>query len=118
MTGDGGFATVFAAWVITGLLSLVLMVMTVAGAVSARHRAESAADLGALAAAGHVLDGQACARARWVVERAGAELVGCAVSGWDATVEVAVRPAALIGSARATARAGPVVDGQAVGSER
>ncbi|GAA3025633.1 Rv3654c family TadE-like protein [Actinokineospora globicatena] len=117
---DGGFATVLAAWVITGLLSVVLMVLTFVGAVSARHRAEGAADLAALAAAAHVLDGveQACARAEWVAERMAAELVRCAVSGWDITVEVAVRPVAVVGAARAVARAGPVSGGQAVGSGR
>ncbi len=102
------------------LLSLVLVVAAVANAVAARHRAEGAADLGALAAAAHVVDGvgAACARAKWVVERMGAELTGCAVSGWDALIETRVRSVTLIGPARALARAGPVVDGQAVDSER
>ncbi|RLK59880.1 Rv3654c family TadE-like protein [Actinokineospora cianjurensis] len=118
--GDSGFATVLGLAVIAGVMAVVLMVLTFGGVVAARHRARGAADLGALAAAAHVVDGveSACGRARWVAERMGARLVRCAVSGWDATVEVVVPGVAVVGSAAAAARAGPVSGGQAVGSGR
>ena len=85
--------------------------MAVGGAVVARHRAQSAADLGALAAAQRALDGEvgACAAARGVVEAVGARLDRCVLQGGDAVVVAVVdlhgRTAAL-GPARGLARAG------------
>jgi secretion/DNA translocation related TadE-like protein len=78
-------------------------------AVVARHQAEGAADLAALAAASVAVDGEraACAEARWVVERMGAVLRSCRLSGWDALVEVDVAFGPF-GSAAGRARAGPV----------
>ena len=84
--------------------------------VIARHRAQAAADLSALAAADAVAGGpdQACAAAGALVTRMGAELAQCLVEGLDvivtADVPVAFRIPGLSGvvSARSTARAGPV----------
>jgi secretion/DNA translocation related TadE-like protein len=100
----GGLAVVMAALV--GLLWFV-------AAVAARHRAESAADLAALAAASSAVAGErrACGEARWVAEQMGVELRSCRLSGWDALVEVVAVPPGLageFGSAAARARAGPV----------
>ena len=108
-SADRGAATV---WVVGGI-AVVMVVVTgvllLGAAVVARHRVEGAADLGALAAAGTAVDGErrACAEARWVVERMGAVLRSCRLSGWDALVEADVT-FGLFGSAAARARAGPV----------
>jgi secretion/DNA translocation related TadE-like protein len=90
-------------------MAVMLGVLWFGTAVVARHQAEGAADLGALAAAATVADGErvACAEARWVVVQMGGVLVSCRLSGWDALVEVAVSFAPF-GSAAGRARAGPV----------
>lgn len=91
------------------LMVVVTGVLWFGAAVVARHRAEGAADLAALAAATVAADGEraACAQARWVVERMAAALRSCRLSGWDAVVEVEVAFAPF-GSAAGRARAGPV----------
>jgi secretion/DNA translocation related TadE-like protein len=101
-------------------LAAFAMVTTVAGlgsAVSARHRAESTADLASLAAADVLLGraaGTPCAAARRVLSdnghADGASVLGCRVAGRQVWVRVAVRPAgwvALLGRATASASAGP-----------
>ncbi len=90
-------------------MAVVTGVLWFGSAVVARHRAEAAADLAALAAAVGVVDGEraACADARWVVERMGGVLRSCRLSGWDALVEVDVAFGPF-GSAAGRARAGPV----------
>jgi secretion/DNA translocation related TadE-like protein len=103
----GGIGAVAA--VLGGLLLFVAAVVT-------RHRAESAADLAALAAAGTAVAGEerACAEARWVTEQMDVELRSCRLSGWNALVEVTAPPPAvlsLFGPAAARARAGPVERG-------
>lgn len=89
----------------------VLLCVTVAGAylgavVVARHRAQAAADLAALAAAGRLAAGPeaACARAT-AVARAMRTDAGCVVDDLD--VVVTVRIAVLGGASSAAARAGP-----------
>jgi secretion/DNA translocation related TadE-like protein len=91
----------------------VLLWVTGAGAylgsvVVARHRAQAAADLAALAAAGWLPSGTAaaCARATAVAREMRVDDARCAVDDLDVvvTVEVAV---AFAGTARAAARAGP-----------
>ena len=49
---DEGGATVLAAMAMSALIAVVVMVMHVGSAVGARHQAQSAADLAALAGAG------------------------------------------------------------------
>jgi secretion/DNA translocation related TadE-like protein len=110
---DDGFATVWAAGVITALMTLATVITYLGAAVITRHRAESAADLAALAGAAHAVSGEAvaCERARWVASRMGGELVVCVQRQWNVAVQVAVRPPGLIGdfgSALASAAAGPV----------
>jgi secretion/DNA translocation related TadE-like protein len=92
----------------------VLLCVTGAGAylgsvVVARHRAQAAADLAALAAAARLPAGTAaaCARARAVVHEMRVGDAECGVDDLDVvvTVEVAV---VIAGTARAAARAGPV----------
>ncbi|MBP2707249.1 flp pilus-assembly TadE/G-like family protein [Microbispora sp. RL4-1S] len=92
----------------------VAMVVVETGAARvARHRAQSAADLGALAAASWALASpeDACGRASAVSEANGARLTSCSVSHGIASVSTGVRfSVALLGSrtATGTARAGPV----------
>jgi secretion/DNA translocation related TadE-like protein len=92
----------------------VLLCITGAGAhlgsvVVARHRAQAAADLAALAAAARLPSGAAaaCARATAVAHEMRVDDTRCGVDGLDVvvTAQVAV---AFAGVARAAARAGPV----------
>ncbi|MFJ9441905.1 Rv3654c family TadE-like protein [Kitasatospora sp. NPDC101235] len=113
---DAGSATV---WLLAlAMLGTAVFAATIAvgSVVAARHRAESAADLAALAAADRLLldpDG-GCARAAGIAAAQGAGLVSCAVDrsvdAVEVVAEVGVRglPARLpVGPARARARAGP-----------
>jgi secretion/DNA translocation related TadE-like protein len=96
---------------------VVLLWVTGAGAylgsaVVARHRAQAAADLAALAAAARLPAGAtaACARATAVAHEMRVDDASCQVDDLDVivTVEKAV---AFAGAARAAARAGPVDTG-------
>jgi secretion/DNA translocation related TadE-like protein len=93
----------------------VLLCVTAGGAylgavVVARHRAQSAADLAAVAAAAWLPAGAdgACARATTVAHRMRADATGCAVDDLDVVVTVDM---AIVfggwGNAHAAARAGP-----------
>jgi secretion/DNA translocation related TadE-like protein len=114
LTGERGSATV---WVLAlaGLLAvLAAAVVLVGAAVVARHRATTAADLAALAAAGRAVvgDADACAAARRIARADDAELESCTV-GTGTVAEVHVRVPVRLGplglaGARARARAGPV----------
>lgn len=91
----------------------VLLSLTGAGAylgsvVVARHRAQAAADLAALAAAGRLPSGfaAACASAQVVAREMRVDDARCAVDDLDVVVTVEVR-VAFAGTARAAARAGP-----------
>jgi secretion/DNA translocation related TadE-like protein len=113
VTSERGSASIWAAGGTAVLLLLVALIMGLGAAAHTRHRAASAADLAALAAAGHAIAGQqvACAQAGWVTERMRVHLTACRIKGWDAEVEVAAQPPDLLigfGTATARARAGPV----------
>ncbi|WP_078075835.1 Rv3654c family TadE-like protein [Streptomyces niveus] len=88
MSRDRGSATVWAAMATTALIAVFAVILAMGQAVVARHRAGSAADLAALAAAGHALLGAeaACARAAEVAGAQGAQVVRCAVVGEIADV--------------------------------
>jgi secretion/DNA translocation related TadE-like protein len=111
---ERGSATV---WVLAlaGVLAAVgVAVVLVAVALVARHRAGAAADLAALAAAGHAVTGDpaVCAAAAEVARRNGARLSSCA-PGDGATVSVTVTVPVRLGrlglfTATGRARAGPV----------
>jgi secretion/DNA translocation related TadE-like protein len=109
---DAGSATL---WVVTAM-ALVLGVGGVSGSVGVvtveRHRADTAADAAALAAAGHVIAGQAaaCAAAAEIARVDGAELSRCGLDGAGAQVEVDLAlPGVLgrFGHAVGRAHAGP-----------
>jgi secretion/DNA translocation related TadE-like protein len=101
-------ATLWTACLLAGLAVLTAVLMSLAAVIVARHRAEAAADLSALAAAAYGPWGEeyACAQARWVTEKMEVSLVGCSMGGWDVDVQVAASVAGL-GSVTGRARAGP-----------
>jgi secretion/DNA translocation related TadE-like protein len=87
--------------------------VTYGAVVQTRHRATSAADLAALAAAAHVTDGEsdACGRARWVADGMRVRVASCRLDRWDVLVEVsATLPGELsrFGTVREHSKAGPV----------
>jgi secretion/DNA translocation related TadE-like protein len=86
---------------------------SIGAAIVARHKAQAAADLGALAAAVHALEGReaACAKAAEIIAANGGRMVSCRIDGLDATVGAQVDAAGLAAALRpaaAKARAGPV----------
>ncbi|RDH75802.1 helicase [Mycolicibacterium moriokaense] len=90
-------------------MTAVLLAVTAGGfyigsAVIARHRAQAAADLAALAAAARLPEGgqAACGRAWTLANAMNADVADCEVDDLDVVVTVAV------GRAHAVARAGPV----------
>ncbi|AZG47449.1 Rv3654c family TadE-like protein [Gordonia insulae] len=112
---DRGFATILGAFVIAAIAAVSVVMLYVGAAVLARHRAQSAADLAALAAAqDHVVaEPDPCATARQVADaqQVRARIDGCAVDGVDVvlTVEVPVELGPFgVHVAKASARAGPV----------
>ncbi|MCP9621603.1 flp pilus-assembly TadE/G-like family protein [Nocardia otitidiscaviarum] len=114
LRADAGSATVTAAWALAALLTVTLLLAQLGVAVVARHEAQSAADLAALAAAGGLDRGTdaGCAEANRVGQRMGVRIRGCVVAGWDVTVTV--ESGITLGPlgtrmVRASARAGPVV---------
>lgn len=95
------------------LMSIMLGAMVFGMAVVARHRAQAAADLAALAAAGQLASGGAvaCATASAVAGAMQSTVSTCRVEELDVvvSVELGVRLGRWgVGSARALARAGPV----------
>ncbi|WP_227984783.1 Rv3654c family TadE-like protein [Nocardia spumae] len=107
-----GSATVTACLALTALLLVTILIAQFAGVVCARHQAQSAADLAALAAARALDSGSeaACGRADSMVRRMRMRVRTCSIQDWDVTltVETAVSPT-LLGrrSVVAIARAGP-----------
>ena len=107
---DTGAATVLAAALVAVVVAITLGGVWVGGAAVARHRAQAAADLAAIAAAGRLPLGPdaACAQARTIAAAMGAAVSGCDIQNLDVVVAVTVRPGGRItGEARAAARAGP-----------
>lgn len=109
---DDGVATVAAAGAVAVLLVLLGLLLQCGAVVATRHRAEGAADLAALAAAGDGVLGPdvGCARASEVAALNGAVLVECRWSGWTVAVRVEERcscPLPVSGPSSGRARAGP-----------
>ena len=107
--GDEGSGSVWMLGIGAALLVLLVAVATAGGVVVARHRAETAADLGALAGAARAVDGTqaACATADRIVTANGGSLVSCRVEALDLIITAEVRGPRGWGTARASARAGP-----------
>lgn len=117
---ERGSATLLSAIVSIVLLAVVWLGCQLGSVVITRNQAEGAADLAALAAAGHSWQGSssACRNAEWVVRGMGVGMVSCRLLGSDARVEVRGDP--LRGAnpgipadalqVRARARAGPAAE--------
>nr|WP_051407203.1 Rv3654c family TadE-like protein [Nocardia sp. CNY236] len=110
--GSAGIATVFACSSLVALIAVTLLISHVGVTVVARHHAQAAADLAALAAAAVVVDGTeaACAEAEDLAERMQVRIQSCTVTGWDVTISTERNlPISLYGDrvVRAVARAGP-----------
>ncbi|MEU4341127.1 Rv3654c family TadE-like protein [Nocardia sp. NPDC023852] len=112
-SAEEGVATVFACLGLVALIGATLLIGQMGVVVVARHRAQAAADLASLAAAGVLAEGleAACVEAEQVARRMGSRLEGCAAAKWDVTVTVERKvPIGLFGDriVSAVARAGPV----------
>lgn len=107
--GDRGSGTVLLLALVAVLLVVAALLGLLAAAQLARGRAQTAADLGALAGATQLLAGgtvDPCAVAGQAVRRNGGTLAACTDDGQGVlTVGVVVRSAT--GTASAWARAGP-----------
>ncbi|WP_407071579.1 Rv3654c family TadE-like protein [Streptomyces sp. BK239] len=105
--GDRGSATLWSLGAITVLCVVFGVVLALGQAVVVRHRAAGGADLAALAAADHWMDGAAaaCARAERVARAQGARLVRCAIVGEVSDVTAASGRGPFTAEVRA--RAGP-----------
>lgn len=116
MNSDRGSASIWVLACSLAVLAFGYAVTTIGLAVLGRHRADAAADLAALAAAGRIgVGGDPCAAARVIAAANHATLTGCATSldppGRSGTVTVRVRVPAhlpLVGATAttATSRAG------------
>lgn len=120
--GERGSGTVVTLGLVAVVLLLIVVLSLLGRAQAARGSAQTAADLGALAAAQHLVGspggpdlgtiyvtgggGSACGIAREVVARNGAVLTGCVLLD-GGIVRVTTARAGGLGSARAHARAGP-----------
>jgi secretion/DNA translocation related TadE-like protein len=101
---------VVAAAMVVALLSITSGGVYLGAAVVARHRAQAAADLAALAGAARLAAGPeaACAQATAVARTMRVNTTGCAVDDLDVVVTIQVGLAIRgWGSAQAVARAGP-----------
>jgi secretion/DNA translocation related TadE-like protein len=110
---DRGSATILAAAGVSVIMVALLVGLHLGAAVIARHQAEAAADLAALAAASVAVEGAqaACGRADEVAAAMGGRVTSCRLAGWDALVEVRVPVTVAlpgIDGAEGRARAGPV----------
>ena len=105
--GDRGAGTVLALAIVAATTIATIAVLGVAAALAVRHRAATAADAAALAAADVVLGavtGEPCARAEHVASANGFDLFSCRVEGAEAVV--AVRTEVLGVAVEVQARAG------------
>lgn len=114
MRDESGMATVLACFCAMALLAFTVLAVQVGAAAIARQRAETAADLGALAGASKVLSGSevACAAATEVVTANGGAIESCALVGADIQIVVAtaVELGPMTRRAEARARAGPIAE--------
>lgn len=109
---ERGAATVLAAGLVVVMVTVSLGGIWVGAAVLARHRAQSAADLAALAAAAKLPAGEviACGQAAALAEAMRTRLRSCVVERLDVTVTVAADTGLRVGGqALAAGRAGPAV---------
>lgn len=107
--GSGSILMLMAIAIVAAVAGAVLVV---SGGLDTRQRAQAAADLSAISAAAHALDGpsSACDRAKSVTQANGAALVSCVVVDGIAEIKVEVRSRLswFVGNFIGRARAGPV----------
>jgi secretion/DNA translocation related TadE-like protein len=111
--GEHGAGTVLAVAMIGLVVTVTVGTSGAVGVVAGHRRAQSAADLSALAGAATLQSGgDACQRASVIAGRNGAELQRCQVDGTELAVVVArsVRLPGLPMELEARARAGPAQD--------
>jgi secretion/DNA translocation related TadE-like protein len=103
VSDDGGSATLVGVAVMGVLLAITLGGVYIGSAVVARHRAQAAADLAALAAAARLPAGidSACGQATAIANAMRVGVADCVVDELDVVVTIQAGPA------RAAARAGP-----------
>ena len=109
--GEQGAGTVLAVAMIGIVVTVTIGTSGAVGVVAGHRRAQSAADLSALAGATTLQNGgDACQSASAIAGRNGAELQRCQVDGTEVAVVVArtVRLPGLPMELKARARAGPV----------
>ncbi|HVQ52021.1 MAG TPA: Rv3654c family TadE-like protein [Mycobacterium sp.] len=109
---ERGSASLVAVAMMMVLLTITIGGVYVGSAVIARHRAQAAADLAAIAAAMHLAagTGAACSQAAALASAMSAAVIRCEVEDLDVVITVETRVSlGRIGGgvARATARAGP-----------
>ena len=104
--GEVGSATVLALAGVVACLTIAGMWLATGRAALARQRAETAADLAALAGAQSLVAGTAapCAAAEAAAAANAGRLLSCSIAGHDVRVVVSVSAPV---AARAMARAGP-----------
>jgi secretion/DNA translocation related TadE-like protein len=123
---DRGSASIWVLGIALAVVSLAVSVAWAAGVLIAHHRAQAAADLGALAGAPYAVQGlpAACAAAGRVVEANAARMVDCGLVGLDIMITVETQSFGRPGRPMvfATARAGPERTGpdgaEQIGPER
>lgn len=111
---EAGAGTVLAVAMMGLLVTVTVATAGVVGVVAGHRRAQSAADLAALAGAATLQSGgDPCRQAAAIAQRNGANLRRCEVEGWEVAVLVAAEGVRLPGAAmqlEARGRAGPVSD--------
>ena len=109
---DRGAASIFVLAVGLVVISAGMSGTAVVAVRAAKHQAQNAADLGALAGARHAVEGDAvaCAMAGRLVAANGGRLAECALAGLEIVVRAEVVVTPVVGgtwSATKSARAGP-----------
>lgn len=103
LADDRGSATIVNAGILVALVSLFAVIATAGALVVARHQAQTAADLAAVAGAYALFRGlEPCAAAAEVAALNGASLGACRAEGRDVVAAASVR------GREAWARAGPL----------
>jgi secretion/DNA translocation related TadE-like protein len=112
LADDRGSITVLGAFVVAALVGVTVLVVHLGAATAARHRAQSGADLAALAGAEQALlaEPDPCGAARAIAAANEVRVTDCILDGSEVSVDAAVSVSlGPFGSreARARARAGP-----------
>ncbi|MBT8228090.1 MAG: flp pilus-assembly TadE/G-like family protein [Dactylosporangium sp.] len=107
---DDGLASIWMLGIGLSVVSFGASAIVASGVLVARQQARTAADLGALAGAARLAEGEvrACAHAGSIVEANAARLVRCSSDGLDLIIAVRTEASGIEIGAETTARAGPI----------